>query len=175
VIRVRALAWLLFFIAAVPAHAEPVPINDPWADIRFLVGDWDTQPTPGLISGQFTLKEDLNGAILIRRNHAEYAPKPGQDEGIVHDDLMMIYREDGKHRATFVDPEGHVIHYTISAGTRSATFESDPVPNEARYKLVYQEEKPGSVSVKFWIAPTGGEYQTYIAGKVKRREQGSSK
>ena len=169
--RVSALVVYAFLLSLGSAQAEPVPINDPWSDLRFLVGDWDTQPTPGLISGHFSLKEDLNGGILIRRNHAEYAPKPGQDEGIVHDDLMMIYREDGKHRATFVDPEGHVIHYTISNGTHSATFESDPVPNAPRYKLVYEEEKPGSVSVKFWIAPTGGEYQTYIAGKVKRRSE----
>lgn len=166
----RTLAIIaLLLLSAVPVRAEPVPINDPWADLRFLIGDWDTQPTPGLISGHFSLKEDLNGAVLMRRNHAEYAPKPGESEGIVHDDLMIVYREDGKHRALFTDPEGHVIHYSITTGTHSAQFESDPVPDAPRYKLLYEEKNPGVVKVTFWIAPTGKEYSTYVTGTVKRR------
>jgi hypothetical protein len=168
--RVSALAVLAFLILSPRfAHAEAVPINDPWSDLRFLIGEWDTQPTQGLISGHYSLKEDLNGAVLMRRNHAEYAPKPGEDEGIVHDDLMIIYSEGGKHRATFLDPEGHVIHYSISNGNHSATFESDPVPGAPRYKLIYEEKDPGLVKVTFWIAPTGGEYKSYISGTVKRR------
>ena len=166
----RILAVIaVIFLSVAPVRAEPVPVNDPWTDLRFLIGDWDTQATPGLISGHFSLKEDLNGAVLMRRNHAEYAPKPGESEGIVHDDLMIVDREGGTHRALFTDPEGHVIHYSISTGTHSAQFESDPVPDAPRYKLIYEEKDRGLVKVTFWIAPTGKEYSTYVTGMVKKR------
>ncbi|HZI89179.1 MAG TPA: hypothetical protein VFD83_01865 [Candidatus Polarisedimenticolia bacterium] len=161
------LALLAFMVR--PLHAEPVPINDRWADLRFLIGEWDTEPTKSVKSGNFSLTEDLGGAVLIRRNHAEYAPKPGEEQGLAHDDLMIVYTEDGKHRATFVDPEGHVIHYSILSSKGSATFESDAVPGAPRYKLVYERENEDRVSVKFFIAPPGGGYELYVSGRVKRR------
>jgi len=164
-----ALVLLLLITGFSLAHAEPVPIHDSWSDLRFLIGDWDTEPTKTVKSGHFTLAEDLGGAVLIRRNHAEYEPNPGEEQGVVHDDLMMIYTENGKHRATFMDPEGHVIHYSIVAEQHQATFESDVVPDAPRYKLLYKEEKPGQVLVQFWIQPPGGAYQMYVSGKVKKR------
>jgi hypothetical protein len=159
----------LSILIVLPHHARADVVSSRWSDLGFLIGDWDTEPTKTIKSGTFSLTEDLGGTILVRRNHAEYVPKPGEEQGIVHDDYMVLYNEDGKHRAMFVDPEGHVIHYSVSTAEHTATFESDPVPNAPRYKLVYNEEKPGHCAVQFYIQPPGGSYEMYVSGKVKRR------
>ena len=159
----------LLLLTALPRQAPADVVSSRWTDLAFLVGDWDTEPTKSVKSGTFSLSEDLGGTILVRRNHAEYTPKPGEEQGLVHDDYMVVYNEDGKHRAMFLDPEGHVIHYSVTTAEHSAIFESDPVPNAPRYKLTYDEEKPGQVSVKFYIQPPGGSYEMYVSGKVKRR------
>src|ERR1043165_4341362 len=147
----------LMLLACLPHHARADVVSARWSDLGFLIGDWDTEPTKTIKSGNFSLTEDLGGTILVRRNHAEYAPKPGEEQGIVHDDYMVTY------------PEGHVIHYSVLAAEHTATFESDPVPNAPRYKLVYHEEKPGQVEVQFFIQPPGGPCEMSVSGKVKRR------
>lgn len=90
---------------------------DPWADWKFLLGEWaagESSGVPGQASkGSFTLAPDLNGKILVRKNHAEYPPANGRP-AIVHDDLMIIYRAAGATRAFYSDNEGHVIQYRIS-------------------------------------------------------------
>jgi len=169
----RRLAALIVILMAMVspyrASADDTAAKDSWADLRFLIGDWDAEPAPGLVAGRFSLAEDLGGAVLVRKNHAEYAPKPGEKSGTVHDDLMFVYSEGGKHRATFLDPEGHAIHYAIVAVPHGAVFESDAVTGAPRYKLSYEEKEPGLVAVTFAIAPQGGEYKTYVSGVVKRR------
>lgn len=171
-IRGRFVALIVILMAALSpcrASADDAATKDPWADLRFLIGDWDTEPAPGLVSGHFSLAEDLGGAVLVRKNHAEYAPKPGEKSGTIHDDLMFVYSEGGRHRATFLDPEGHAIHYAITAAPHGAVFESDAVTGAPRYKLTYEEKEPGLVAVTFAIAPPGGEYKTYVSGVVKKR------
>jgi hypothetical protein len=172
VIRGRLVALIVVLAAIISpyrAAADDAPAKDSWADLRFLIGDWDAEPASGLVSGHFSLAEDLGGAVLVRKNHAEYAPKPGEKSGTIHDDLMFVYSEGGKHRATFLDPEGHAIHYGIAAVPHGAVFESDAVPGAPRYKLTYEEKEPGLVAVTFTIAPPGGEYKTYVSGVVKKR------
>src|SRR5438105_96657 len=96
---------LLLLLLAVP-HSVAVraeSVRGAWSDLAFLIGDWDTEPTKTVRSGHFSLAEDLGGTILVRRNHAEYAPKPGEEQGLVHDDYMVVYNENGMHRAMFVD------------------------------------------------------------------------
>lgn len=171
-IRGRFVALIVILITAFSpfrASADDAVAKDTWADLRFLIGDWDAEATPGLVSGHFSLVEDLGGAVLVRKNHAEYAPKPGEKSGTIHDDLMFVYSEGGKHRATFLDPEGHAIHYAIAAVPHGAVLESDAVAGTPRYKLTYEEKEPGLVAVTFAIAPPGGEYKTYVSGVVKRR------
>jgi hypothetical protein len=167
-------AIVLAAILASPAAADSE--KNPWNAFRFLIGDWVGEGTgqPGEGEGYFSLKPDLQGKVLIRRNHAGY-PARGGRPAVVHDDLMVIYpTEDGKIRADYFDNEGHIIHYvvTASADKQALTFLGDAEHGRPRFRLSYTQEKAGSVNIKFEIAPPGkpGEFKTYLEGKVRRKK-----
>jgi hypothetical protein len=163
----RALALSLLL----PGLALSAPA-DPFDGLAFLVGEWTATGGGGkpgqALGGGFSLQRDLGGAVLVRRNRAEYAPRPGQARGEVHDDLMVIYPEGGGLRAVYFDSEGHVIRYAVTAEAGRVTFESDPGPGP-RFRLVYQRQGENEVSIAFLIAPPGMDFQAYATGAAKRR------
>lgn len=164
----RALAlWLVLL----PGLARPAP-PDPFAGLAFLVGEWTATAGGGApgeaVAGGFSLRRDLGGAVLLRRNRAEYAPGPGEERGRVHDDLMVIYAEGGGLKAVYFDGEGHVIRYRVSAEAGRATFESEPGPGP-RFRLLYQARGEGEVSISFLIAPPGKDFQPYAGGTARRK------
>ena len=116
----RALALSLLL----PGLALSQP-PDPFAGLAFLVGEWTATGggKPGeAVRGGFTLRPELGGAVLVRRNRAEYDPRPGQARGEVHEDLMVIHPEGGALKATYFDNEGHVIRYAVTAEPGRATL-----------------------------------------------------
>lgn len=163
----RALALSLL----VPGLALAAP-PAPFASLAFLVGEWTATGGGGkpgeAIGGGFSLRPDLGGAVLVRRNRAEYAPRQREARGQVHEDLMVIYSEGGALRAVYFDAEGHVIRYAVTAGAGRAAFESEPAPGP-RFRLIYEKKGEGEVSVAFLVAPPGREFQVYAAGVAKRR------
>jgi hypothetical protein len=163
----------LFLAAAllVPslAHAEAA---DPFSGLQFLVGAWKGAGggKPGDGSGQFTFKPDLGGKVLLRRNFAEYPPRPGEKQGARHDDLMVVYPAGGALKAHYYDNEGHVIRYVVTtAANKTATFESEAGPGP-RFKLVYEQKDAGTVGIGFSIAPPGKPYQPYLSATAKRTD-----
>lgn len=92
---------------------------------------------------------------------------------VVHDDLMVIYREAGMTRAFYDDSEGHVIHYnvSISADKKQIIFLSEQAAAQPRYRLTYQNLGAGSVTVVFEIAPPDKpeQFSKYVEGTVHRR------
>ncbi len=162
----RALA-LSLLLPGLALSASP----DPFAGLAFLVGEWTAtggggKPGEG-VQGGFTIRPDLGGAVLVRRNRAEYAPRPGQARGEVHEDLMVIHPEGGALKATYFDNEGHVIRYAVTAEGGRAVFESEPGPGP-RFRLVYQRTGGNEVSITFLIAPPGKEFQAYVSGTARR-------
>ena len=163
--RTLALSLLLPALAL----AEP---PDPFAGLAFLVGEWTATGGGGkpgeAVDGGFTLRRDLGGAVLVRRSRAEYAPRPGQARGEVHEDLMVIHQEGGALRATYFDAEGHVIRYAVTAGRGRASFESEPGPGP-RFRLVYERKGEDEVSIAFLVAPPGKEFRTHVTGTARRQ------
>ena len=165
-----AILGLLCFSSA------QAPESDPWADWKFLLGEWTVGQGGGVpgtaTSGSFSLRPELGGKILLRKNHSEYAVAAGKPP-VVHDDLMVIYREAGVTKAFYDDSEGHVIHYnvSISADKKQIIFLSDQVAAQPRYRLTYQNLGQDSVSVVFEIAPPNkpGQFSKYVEGTVHRR------
>jgi hypothetical protein len=154
---------------------------DPWADWKFLVGEWtagESSGVPGQASkGSFTLAPDLSGQVLVRKNHAEYPPVNGRP-AIVHDDLMIIYRTPpapGKYpiQAFYADNEGHVIHYnvSISPDKKSIVFLSEKIAEAPQYRLTYEDVQPGTAKIIFEIAPPDkpDRFTKYVEAAVHRK------
>jgi hypothetical protein len=145
---------------------------DPFAGVRFLVGEWTagtSAGTPGqATSGGFSFAPELGGKVLVRRNVADYPPRPGEKEGTHHEDLMVVYSTPGGLKATYWDNEGHVIPYSVSTASGTATFESEETKDAPRFKLVY-EQKGAELAVSFSIAPPGQPYKSYLTATVRRK------
>jgi hypothetical protein len=160
------LAW--------PGWAGARPDEDPWAAFRFLMGEWVGDGEPGKGSGGFSLREDLQGKVLVRRNHADL-PAQGARPAIRHDDLMVIYPSDnGKAiRAAYFDSEGHFIQYTVTASDqgRKLTFVSEAAPATPRFRMTYAQRQDDRVDFSLAIAPPGkpDDFKTYIEARVRRR------
>ncbi|WPB81132.1 hypothetical protein KYC5002_18620 [Archangium violaceum] len=160
---------------AKPAPAPaPAPAADPWAAWAPLLGRWvaDAKTQPDGSSGWFTLDRDVQGHVLVRKNHAAYPAAHGRPAG-VHDDLMVIYPEGKKIRADYWDNEGHVIHYEVSFPEPSkVVFLSDATPGAPRFRLTYAwtGATPAEVALTFEIAPPNAPdtFKPYITSKVRR-------
>jgi hypothetical protein len=166
----------LFFLMAIfftAVFCQSSPKND-WAGWDFLLGEWtsgESGGVPGSASaGAFTLAPDLGGKVLVRKNHAEYPPAQGRP-AIVHDDLMIIYHEDGAAKAFYSDSEGHVIRYGASVSPGRIVMLSEKVSGAPQYRLTYENIEAGKVKLLFEIAPPDRqeEFKKYVEAVVKRK------
>lgn len=164
---------LLLSAAALP---QSTPKND-WADWDFLLGEWTAAGSSGVpgsaSTGSFTLAPDLGGKILLRRNHAEYPPANGRP-GIVHDDLMIVYRENGATKAFYDDNEGHVIRYNVSFSPdkKKITLLSEKAAGAPQNRLTYEDVQPDTVKLSFEIATPDKpeEFKKYVEAVVKKKQ-----
>lgn len=142
-----------------------------------MIGEWAAGQTGGQLgqtsAGSFSLAPDLQGTILLRKNHAEYPPSNGRP-AIVHDDLMTIYQENGATKAFYVDNEGHVIHYDVSIfpDKKKVVMLSEKVENAPRFRLTYSVPHPDALAIVFEIAPPGKteEFKVYVQGTVEKKK-----
>jgi hypothetical protein len=151
--------------------------NSVWTPLQFLVGRWvgEGDGGPGQGSGWCTFREDLQGKILVRTNHAEYPPVPDRP-AVAHDDLMYIYPDpaDRRLRAIYFDVEGHVIHYRVEASEAgdAVQFLSDATPASAGYRLTYRRTSRDTLHLMFEVAPPGkpNEFTAYIEADLRRAQ-----
>lgn len=177
------LASLVFFHAQIPGQSQTAgpalkaaQVADPWAPCRFLLGDWvgiKGSGEPGeAFSGGTSFAFDLGDKILVRRNRADYAPKPGEKTGISHQDLLIIYLPLGQTqlRAFYVDNEGHDITYRVTfPKDGTARFESDASQTGPRYRLDYELNSDRTLTITFSIALPGTEFAVYTKGTARRK------
>jgi len=144
--------------------------------LKFLVGKWvgeGTAETGQAGAGSCSFALDLQGTVLMRRNHSEY-PAAGNRPAIVHDDVMVIYPDKAKQqlRAFYTDNEGNIIHYSVTAGAdgKSAIFLGDAEPGARRYRLTYVITQPEHMTITFEMAAPGtpDQFQKFIEGKLRR-------
>ena len=86
---------LSMLLAATPAPTTAAKGADPWAPLRFLVGNWKAEAGGGkpgeAIAGSFGFTIDLDGKVGVRRGRSTHAPRTGETQGTVHEDLMVVY------------------------------------------------------------------------------------
>jgi hypothetical protein len=154
------------------AGQTPAPAPDAFAPLRFLIGDWQGENgkgAPGQASkGEFSLREELGGKVLVRRNSAEYPAQEGRP-AFRHDDLMTVFAEGGQLKALYADNEGHVIRYLVAktAEGEGAVFLSEgPGP---RFRMTCLRKSEDLIAIKFEIAPPGKDFSTYIEAAARRK------
>lgn len=141
-----------------------------------LIGEWvgEGGGQPGQASaGGFSFAPDLQGAVLVRKNFAEY-PASKDRPAFRHDDLTIVYRGDPgtPPRATYFDSEGHVIEYTISASPDGSRIEwaGAPQADRPRFRFTYVFVSPDALKLRFEIAPPGQpeKFSLYIEAAARR-------
>jgi hypothetical protein len=160
-------AWLVLLLMTAPARAQ----TDPLSPLRFLVGDWIAVDTPPGESGTFTFKDAVQNHVLIRTNEAHYAATADRAASR-HDDLLIIYDENGSLRADYFDSEGHVIRYAVEPRqSNEVVFVSPAKPNEPRYRLTYERSTDALLVGSFEVAAPGfpEAFKPYLSWKARRR------
>ena len=159
-----SLCRLSFFPAAV-LWAWNAPVSratdaSPLAPLQFLVGDWsgggDTDA--GRSRGVSSIKPDLGGHVLVRRDHTDLPAPKGQSSASM-DVLTLIYPSatGGRLHATYTDSGGHVIQYVaarVEPG-RLIEFDSEASPSKPTFRLTYTATSSDNLAVKFEMAPPG--------------------
>jgi hypothetical protein len=140
--------------------------------LAFLLGDWDAVGLPRGESGAFNFSLAVQDRIIVRTNYAKYPARDGRP-ATRHDDLMVIFVEDGAIKADYFDSEKHVIHYVVQArGPRDVVFVSEPKESEPRYRLAYSLGADGVLKGTFEMAASGSPddfkpLRTWSARKLK--------
>jgi hypothetical protein len=142
-----------------------------WNKCKWLLGDWvgEGSGKPGQGKGSFSLKEDLSGKVLVRKNHSEY-PATADKPAVVHDDLMIIYTDfnGNPSKAIYFDNEGHTINYSITYADNLITFLSDKIRGVPVFRLSYALIDNTTVNIKFEMSQDGEKFMTYTEGKCKK-------
>ncbi len=147
-----------------------------WERLEFLIGEWVSpvsgQPGEG-IAGFSTFSYALDKKIIIRNSRAEFAPAPGEEKGLVHDDLLIIYQQPGESqlRAIYFDNEGHIIHYRVQFqdAQPGVVFESEATEKSPQARLAYTVEGDGTLVTEFSVAFPNGPLLSHVKGKLRRK------
>lgn len=165
----RAVFLPLAIIGSLGAQA-PTPATDPFAAVRFLVGEWAGEGAgkPGASSGEASFRFELDGRVLVRRSVADMAAANGRPASR-HEDLMTLFVEGGQLKAFYLDNEGHAIRYLVTARPEGVAFTSEPAPGP-RFRLTYMRKSDSLVALRFEIAPPGQPeaFATYLEATTRK-------
>jgi hypothetical protein len=154
-------------LGAGPAPSAP----DPLAAVAPLVGRWEADPDPKQpgVSGWTLFERVAQGHAIVRKNHARY-PATKEHPATTHDDVMLLFAENGQVRAEYVDNEGHVIRYGVQAPDASTlVFLSEGPAPAPRFRLTYTWLKKDRLELTFEIAPPGAtDFKPYIQARLHR-------
>lgn len=148
-------------------HTEPQQIEEkapPFAPLNFLMGTWSATVGAGTAGakgiGTYTFATDLDGHALARTSSTDKCSGPA-GFNCQHHDQLTIYPQPNGLTALYLDSEGHVIHYAVTApDPHTAIFLStDPGPH---FRLVYHLEG-ATMTGKFQFAPPGStDFHSYL-------------
>ena len=178
-----ALISLLLLIAGLglqsPATEKPSPTatHDPWAAIRFMVGDWEgeSEGEPGKGTVKRTYRFVLSDRFLHEENVSTYPPQPKNEKGEVHHH-QSFFSYDRARRVLVLrqfHQEGFVNQFAMAPAVveGSLVFESEAlenVPKGWKARETYQVISNDEFVETFEIASTG-PYEVYSRSRFKRK------
>ena len=145
--------------------------KNPWEKWNFLIGEWVGQGNgqPGQGEGKFSFQADLDGNILVRKNHTSF-PETANSKAFVHEDLLIVYpgSEAQLQEAIYFDNEGHTIKYKVTFTENSVILTSDLVAGTPRFRLKYVPIDSNTVKIDFEMASPEKpeEFKMYLSGKA---------
>ena len=164
--------WIVILVILSALASVAQTSANQWAAWQPFLGTWvgSGNGQPGQGSGEFTIEPNLQGAVLVRHNFAEY-PATKDKAAYRHDDLMVVYPEAGKTRADYWDNEGHAIHYLAGVSGTKLVFLSDEAQPGPRYRLTYLKTGQDTLKLTFEMAPPNDRsaFKTYITAEAKRK------
>jgi len=163
----RSAIVAALLLAAAAAFGQPA---DPLSALEFLVGDWRAVDTLPGERGAFSFRFDVQRHVLVRTNEAVYDATAAHPASR-HDDLMVVYAENGALKADYFDSEGHVIRYVARTAPQRVAFVSDPDPKGPRYRLTYEIGADRVLNGSFEIAmPNAPDaFKPYLSWKARRQ------
>jgi hypothetical protein len=170
-------AALVFLISLQSASPTATPAPDPWAPIRFMVGEWEGQsegePGSGTVKRSYSFV--LSNKFLNETNVSTYPPQPKNPKGEVHHHWSFFSYD--RARKTLVlrqfHQEGFVNQFAMVPSTVPSTivFESEAlenVPKGWKARETYEIVSPDEFVETFEIASTGA-YEVYGRARFKRK------
>jgi hypothetical protein len=165
--------------ADVVPGASPAPVvADPWAQVRFLEGDWRGVATgePGVGAVHRSYQFILGYRFLHERNVSAYAGAEPNTTGEVHEHWSFISFD--KKRKSLVlrqfHQEGFVNQYVQDlalSGPRRVVFVSEAFENlDGRWRAreTYDLSSTDDFSETFELAEPGKDFQVYSRSSFKR-------
>jgi hypothetical protein len=145
-------------------------VINPFEKWSHLIGEWvgEGNGQPGKGEGSFTLLPDLDGKILVRKNHTVF-PATADSPEKVHDDLLIVYPGNGDvQEAIYFDNEGNTIKYIVTFSEKSVIMTSIPAPNNPRFRFTYEAIDTKTVNIIFEMSsPQNPEdFKVYLEGKA---------
>lgn len=175
-VLIISMLWMGFLNAQQQQQPPQQQAKPEWEHWKWLMGDWvgEGGGAPGQGTATFSFAPDLDGRVIVRRNHNVY-PAAGSRPGFTHDDLLIVYPGSSSNntRAIYFDNEGHVIEYEVTVSADSIVFLSTAA-STPRFRLTYLPGKDaGGVTIRFEMSPTGKveEFKTYVEGTARKKAQ----
>jgi hypothetical protein len=172
------IRWAIVLLAvASRVTAQEAPAAPTWSGLEFLIGEWVTETSGGVpgaaTSGGFSLRADLQGRVLVRRNVADYAAV-GDRPALHHEDLMIVSADAGGRpaQAVYFDNEGHTIRYAVDASTAGVVvLVSEAEAKAPRFRLTYRRTAKDKHEGRFEIAPPGkpDAFSPYVEWTARRK------
>ena len=171
--RTKSIVLLgcVFFILPLAAQ-QAAPAAD-WTAFQFVMGEWvgEGGGSPGQGGGGFSFAADLQGRVLVRRNHTEFPAGQGRPAAI-HDDLLIVSQESDGTKAVYWDNEGHVIRYRVESPAKGMlVFISEKQTGVPRFRLSYQQLGEARVDILFEMAAPDkpDEFKAYLHGAARKK------
>jgi hypothetical protein len=142
-----------------------------WEKWNYLLGEWvgEGNGQPGQGEGSFSFQTDLDGKVLVRKNHTVF-PETEKSAAKVHDDLLYVYpvSREGNQEAIYFDNEGNTIKYKVSFTEGSIVMTSEKSTTSPRFRLSYIKIDDKSIKISFEMAtPDAPEsFRTYLSGNA---------
>ena len=174
----RYAFFVFILILPLAGHSTESPPPDPWASLRFLVGEWEGtsegQPGKGAVTRSYSFV--LGDRFIHERNTSTYPSQEKNQKGEIHEHWSFI-SYDRRRRLLILrqfHTEGFVNQYAQVVEESSAkriVFQSESLENlDPRWRARETHEilGPDEFIETFELAEPGKEFTVYSRNRFKR-------